>query len=300
MIDEVVSVLSVSVDEKKIALDVTLDDAIPRFIISDDIRLAQVLTNLLTNAVKFTPEGGRISLSAGIMNGNDNEKTMRVEVSDTGIGISQEQQAQLFGDFMQLESGSARKFGGTGLGLAISRRIIEMMDGSIWVESESGEGSCFIFTIPVKEGDAPNEASHTEFSGGVSAGSELGCYKGHTLLVAEDMEINREIVSALLEPTGIEIEYAQDGWQVVQMFRDTPERYDMIFMDIQMPGMDGITAARQIRGFDIEKAKSIPIVAMTANVFREDMDRCFEAGMNDHLSKPLDIEQIMAKLRLYL
>jgi adenylate kinase family enzyme len=299
MLDEVISVQSVSIEEKRLTLDVNLNKDIPQYIVSDEIRLAQVLTNLLANAVKFTPEDGAITLTAKLIIGDNNDESiMRVEVADNGIGIPAEQQAILFGDFMQVESDAARKFGGTGLGLAISKRIVEMMGGSIWVESKVGEGSRFIFTFPVRSSSAADVASHTDFSAAVS--DEIDCFKGYTILVAEDVEINREIVSALLEPTGIEIECAFDGTQTVQMFRDAPERYDLIFMDIQMPGMDGITATRLIRELGTEKAKNIPIVAMTANVFKEDIDACLAAGMNDHLSKPLDLGQIMAKLRLYL
>jgi CheY-like chemotaxis protein/two-component sensor histidine kinase len=299
MVEEIASVLSFSVDEKQLDLEIELDRTMPRFIVSDKVRLAQVLTNLLTNAVKFTPEGGKISLKVHILTDKE-ENIMRVEVADTGIGIPRELRLQLFGDFVQLESGASRKFGGTGLGLAISKRIVEMMGGSIWVESEPGEGSRFIFEIPVGTGGMDDEDSRIAYSDAEAGGAEPNSFKGYTILVAEDVEINREIVSALLEPIGLIIEYAFDGAEAIQMFADAPGRYDIIFMDIQMPGVDGLTATRRIRELDTARAKSIPIVAMTANVFREDIDACLEAGMNDHLGKPLDLGQIMAKLRLYL
>jgi CheY-like chemotaxis protein len=149
-------------------------------------------------------------------------------------------------------------------------------------------------------GDEANVVHHTAFGTATPDEMELGLDKGYTVLVVEDVDINREIVGVLLESTGIQIEYAFNGEQAVQMFSDASGRYDMIFMDVQMPGMDGITATRLIRELGKAESKSIPIVAMTANVFRDDIDRCIEAGMNDHLSKPLDYNQIIAKLRQYL
>jgi CheY-like chemotaxis protein/two-component sensor histidine kinase len=297
MVEEVTSVLSIGIEEKRLEFEVSLDKKIPRFIVSDEVRLAQVLANLLGNAVKFTHEGGKISLTAKFIDG---ENIIRIEVADTGIGIPIEQQPVLFDDFMQVESDASRRFSGTGLGLAISKRIIEMMGGNIWLDSEPGKGARFTFTIPAPAGDEANAVHHTAFGTATPDEMELGLDEGHTVLVVEDVDINREIVGVLLESTGIELEYAFNGEQAVQMVSDAPERYDMILMDIQMPGMDGITATRLIRELGTAESKSIPIVAMTANVFREDIDRCIEAGMNDHLSKPLDYNQIIAKLRQYL
>jgi signal transduction histidine kinase len=286
MIDEVVSIFSLKIDEKRLTLDVSLDNAIPRFILSDGLRLAQVVTNLLANAIKFTPEGGKISLAATLIKP---ENFLRVAITDNGIGIPKETQANLFTAFVQAEMDMSRKYGGTGLGLSISKWIIEKMGGSIFVESAPGEGSCFSFEIPVIEGEAP-----AEFAPEVDI--LTGSCKDYTILIAEDVDINREIICAMLEPTGAKIECAEDGNQALQMFRHAPERYDIIFMDVQMPVMDGITATRLIR----EISKNIPIVAMTANAFQEDISACLEAGMNDHLSKPLDYNRMMSKLQSYL
>jgi signal transduction histidine kinase/ActR/RegA family two-component response regulator len=296
MIEEVISVLSFSIEEKGLDFDVSQDKKIPRHIISDEVRLAQVCANLLSNAVKFTPKGGKISLLTNFI---ESERNIRVEVADTGIGISKEQQFLLFNDFVQVESDASRRFAGTGLGLAISKRIVEMLGGSIWIESEPGKGSRFIFSIPAHIGDEESMSLQTGSNFTMSGRPEAKIGKGYTVLVVEDVDINREIAGNLLESTGIDIEYAFNGAQAVQMFGDKPESYDIIFMDIQMPGMDGIAATHLIRQLGTEKSKSIPIIAMTANVFREDVDRFIKAGMNDHLSKPLELSQIYTMLQKY-
>ena len=299
MINEVTSVLDVHTDEKKLNFVVELDKDIPQFIISDELRLAQILTNLLTNAIKFTPKEGTIKLVVlWETNDNNDRYTLRFEISDTGIGISREQQARLFNAFEQAEVGITRTFGGTGLGLVISKRIVEMLGGKIWVKSELGEGSKFIVTIPfeaddIAEGDIQTVPVQPEDIGS-------NAYKDRTILIVEDIEINREIILTLLEPTEVNMECAENGVKAVQMFSAAPERYDLILMDLQMPEMDGITATHIIRELEIEKARTIPIVAMTANVFQEDVDACLAAGMNDHLGKPLDMNKLQETLKKYL
>jgi len=294
MARDVTSVLSVQIEEKCLTLNVEIDEALPRVIVSDELRLAQVLTNLLINAVKFTPDGGSVGLKMGLQPGEG--KYLLAEVSDTGIGISPEHQSRLFGAFEQAESDTLRKFGGTGLGLAISKRIVEMMGGTIRAESELGMGSKFIFALPF-------ETCAAGEPGAPAAGApafEPGCFAGSSILLAEDVDINREIVISLLEPTGIAVECAENGEQALQMFAAAPERYGMIFMDLQMPRLDGISATRRIRSLPAPRAKTIPIVAMTANAFQEDIDDCLANGMNDHLGKPLDFAQMLEKLRRYL
>ncbi|MCL2190415.1 MAG: ATP-binding protein [Treponema sp.] len=292
---DVTSVLSVQIEEKGLSLLVDIERAIPRVIVSDELRLAQVLTNLLANAVKFTPEGGEISLSIGLL--PDAGDFLRLEVADTGIGISREHQTRLFCAFEQAEFGTSHKFGGTGLGLAISKRIVEMMGGTIRAESEPGKGSRFIFTLPFETGGA---VRNDEPPGGPAMDPEPGNFAGRTVLLAEDVDINREIVVTLLEPTGLTVECAPDGEQALRMFREAPDRYDLIFMDLQMPNMDGLSATRSIRGLGTPKARLIPIVAMTANAFQEDIEECLSNGMNDHLGKPLDFDLVLDKLRRYL
>jgi signal transduction histidine kinase len=308
LLARVVNVIRFRVDEKRLNFGVRVDETIPRTLIGDDQRLAQVIANLLSNAVKFTPEDGEVRLSAHFIGEEDDLCTIRIEVSDTGIGITEEQTARLFTSFEQADSSTSRKFGGTGLGLAISKRIVEMMGGRIWVDSAPGEGSVFAFTITVRRGtdeartgafDSDAEATMARRGADEDADDSV-CFKDRRIILAEDMEINREIVLALLEPTALTIDCAENGLEALRLFDAEPARYDLILMDVQMPEMDGYEATRRIRALDAPRARTVPIVAMTANVFREDVEKCLDAGMNDHLGKPLDLAELMEKLRKYL
>jgi len=428
MFQKVVDVINFRVDEKRQKLTVFIDPAVPYALIGDDQRLAQVITNLLTNAVKFTEEEGSIHLEARLLSEKNGICTLLISISDNGIGISEEHQARLFGAFEQAEASITRKYGGTGLGLVISKNIIEMMDGKIWVESEPGKGSKFLFTACLARGkenemrllntemnlenmrilavdDDPDvlkffketaqkigigcdtalggldalsmivekgayniyfidqdmpDMSGIEFTRAINeqnkentvilmisvadwsniqesaldigitqfipkplfmntiverindclglavkidsdAQTELARnFEGHCILLAEDVDINREIVLALLEPTNLAIDCAENGAIAVEMFTADPEKYDMIFMDLQMPEMDGYTATKNIRTSDFPRAREIPIVAMTANVFKEDIDNCLAAGMNGHIGKPLDFDEVVNILIKYL
>jgi signal transduction histidine kinase/DNA-binding response OmpR family regulator len=448
MIRRVVDVINPKVDEKQQDFNLRLDPDIPPSLIGDDQRLAQVIANLLSNAVKFTPEKGTIKLAASFIKEEQDLCTIKIEVTDSGIGISDEQKAKLFGSFQQADSSISRRFGGTGLGLAISKRIVEMMGGGIWVRSKLNEGSTFGFTFQAKRGAEIRKSLLKErvnrnrlrilavdddedvryclddflrlfsLQGDVAAGGEeaLGLiqkngpydiyfvdwkmpgmdgielsrrirqgegengprqsaiilissgewsaiereaneagidrflskpllpssmadiindcletegdyeeenaaaydnFKGFRLLLAEDIEINREIVLALLEPTELAIDCAENGAEALEKFSKDPGAYDMIFMDVQMPEMDGYEATRRIRAFEngpesgaeetepgihapAKNARHVPIVAMTANVFRQDIEQCLAAGMDDHVSKPLNFDEVLGKLRKYL
>jgi signal transduction histidine kinase/ActR/RegA family two-component response regulator len=303
MLRRVADVIEFRMEEKHIRFLVNLSENLPAFIVSDDQRLAQVLTNLLSNAVKFTPEGGTITLSASLSEPCADEETMTLEfsVADTGIGISPENQAKLFHSFEQADGSISRKYGGTGLGLAISKRIVELLGGTIWLESEEGKGSNFIFRIEAlrgkEEGSGPN---FTEKVAQEAHGDLKDCFKGKHVLLVEDIEINREIVISFLEETGIVIDGVEDGRKAVEAFKAAPLKYDVIFMDVQMPEMDGYEATSCIRALDAPRAKDVPIVAMTANVFREDIEQCLAVGMNDHLGKPVDFDEIVEKLFKYI
>jgi len=450
MLQRVVDVINFRVEEKKQKFTVNIDNAIPPTLIADDQRLAQVVTNLIGNAVKFTPEKGFISLTAKFIGEENGLCTIQVDVRDSGIGISEEQQKNLFKSFQQAEADTSRRFGGSGLGLVISRNIVEMMDGKMWVNSKPGKGSTFSFTIQAKKGNQTRQRlladgvkrenlrilavdddpdilmyfkniteqlgvfcdtaesgeeavkmleqngayniyfidwkmpgmdgieltkkirEHSSDSGhsvaimisavewsviedkarkaGVdsflskplfpSTVADLidnclgvehekkeekheidGLFAGRHVLLAEDVEINREIVQALLEPTQLEIDFAENGKEAVSKFRESPDKYDLIFMDVQMPEMDGYEATRQIRAIETELysaknsasltegktrnnnrnlRKQIPIIAMTANVFKEDIEKCSAAGMNGHVGKPLNLDEVIEKLNNYL
>ena len=313
MLENVVAVIGFRVDEKMQLLSLNVDDRIPQVVIGDEHRLAQVITNILANAVKFTPEKGSIRLEAFLDAETDDQCLLRMVVTDSGIGISPEQQKKLFVAFEQVEGGISREYGGTGLGLVISKRIIELMGGEIWVESESDKGARFIFTVNVMRGskepsatednDSASEraTSHAHSDGNAGDGTAGdGEFAGKKLLVAEDVEINREILISLLESTGLAIDCADNGKEAFEMIAAAPGRYDMVFMDMQMPQMDGLESTRRIRTLPACGSDKLPIVAMTANVFKDDIESCLAVGMNDHLSKPIDIDRIIEVLRRYL
>jgi signal transduction histidine kinase len=293
MVWRVVDIIKFRSEEKRQELRVRIDEKIPRMLLGDDQRLAQIITNFLSNAVKFTPEYGAITLDADLMGEENGEYTIKLTVTDTGIGITPEQQKLLFKPFRQAEAGITRKFGGSGLGLAISKSIVEMMGGEVGLSSEIGAGSAFFFTFKAERGedDTPETGEDAPLG---------GIFKGHKILLAEDVEINREIVASIVEPTLLEIDCAEDGAQAVDMFKRSPDAYDLILMDVRMPVMDGLEAAAAIRGLDGEKAKTIPIIALTANVFREDIEKCLQAGMNGHIGKPFDFGEFIETLRKYL
>ncbi len=295
MVQRVINVHQYLTDEKHQQLLVQLAPDLPARVVGDEQRLAQVLTNLLSNAVKFTPEQGRITVTARTAAQRDGKACLEFTVEDTGIGISPEQEAQLFQPFSQGDSGVARRFGGTGLGLVISKNIVEMMGGTIRLRSEPGAGSHFIFSVwvaPVAAQPASAEAP--------AAPLMLPDLHGKCILLVEDIAINREIVLAMLEDTRAEFICAEDGGDAVEKFAANADRVDLIFMDIHMPLVDGYEAAQRIRALEHPRARTVPIIAMTANVFQEDIERCIACGMNDHVGKPIDIGTVAEKLRNYL
>ena len=430
LLQRVVNVGNFRLDEKQQNFTLHIDKAIPHTLIGDNQRLAQIITNLISNAVKFTPEHGSISLDAWLESEANGTCTIRISVADTGIGISHEQQRLLFQSFQQAEASTTRRFGGTGLGLSICKSIVEMMGGKIWLESEIGKGSTFSFTFQAERGSTQKRtfldpdinlenlrvlvidddpiilafftkimqefeiscdtaanaeeafriigqngpyniyfidwrmpvvdgieltkelkekaATHgktvvimitaadsgsieaeakragvdrfltkplfpsavadiiNECIGGkkeTASGLQLDVdspLKGSRILLVEDVEVNREIVLALLEPLNLKVDCAEDGAEAIALFTENLGQYDIILMDVQMPKMDGYEATRHIRSFDLPTAKTIPIIALTANVFKEDIEECLAAGMSSHLGKPIDPEELHIKLDQYL
>ena len=432
MLMKVCNLVIDTIEKKNQKFNVILSKNLTLSYIADDLRISQVITNLLSNAVKFTPVGGKITLTVEKTAQKENINTLRFSVSDTGIGMTSEQTARLFNAFEQADGSVSRRFGGTGLGLAISKSIVEKMDGRIWVESEPGAGSTFIFEVNLERaphndtvifdgirpedisllivesdddarkrflsitesfGISADQAADTDetfarvetarsagrpydiifldydmpgtngidfvnqLSGRIDKNTviiittylewhriekfalennitryitkplfpssvldainnligttlksldiktatdkEAPDLSGVHIILAEDIEINREIFSALLEKTHISIDSAENGLVAVEKFRENPDKYDLIIMDVQMPEMDGYQATQTIRELGIPKAKTIPIIAMTANAFKEDIERCLESGMNDHLAKPVDEKSVIEKIVHY-
>ncbi|MDR0562376.1 MAG: response regulator [Spirochaetaceae bacterium] len=301
MLLRVAGMMNFSIAEKQQSFTVNLDPDLPGYVVADEQRLAQVITNLLSNAVKFTPEKGTVTLSARRIAGKESLHIIQCSVADTGIGISPEQQSRLFSLFEQVDGSITRKFGGIGLGLAIAKNIIELMGGTIWVTSALGKGSDFTFEIALAEGSRkPMPAAPPEQQKPDAGQDDKNIFAGQRILFADDVQINREIVASLLEDTGILIDTAENGVQALAMFEEAPAKYRLILMDIHMPEMSGFEATQRIRALHTEEARRIPILAMTANVFKEDIDQCLAAGMNDHLGKPINIEELMKKLKRYL
>ena len=444
MLQRIVNVVNYRMNEKNQRFMIYIDKAIPKILIGDDLRLTQVITNLLGNACKFTNNRGTITLKIKLLHENDGICTLHITVNDNGIGIAPEQQKKLFESFQQADVNTTRHYGGTGLGLTICKNIVEMMGGSVWLDSEPGKGSTFGFTVDLERVDNKNQKiiehlklkkdirilvvdddpdilEYTQeimrtfglqcdtaasgkdalqkFTQGIpydicfidlmmpdmngmdlikeikshnfylnlrnncsfviiSAGDwtdieedarkngidkfipkpffpsnladvisdihdieklsslepisvnegykhmegfhNLGIFAKKHIILADDMEINREIMVALLEPTKINIVCAENGEEALKIFNNNPEKYDLILMDIQMPVMDGYASTRNIRNSNARNSKTIPIIAMTANVFREDISKCIEAGMNDHIGKPVNFEEAIEKLRYHL
>ena len=434
MLMKVCNLIVDKTEQKSQKLVVNLGKNMRMHYLGDELRISQVITNLLSNAVKFTPEKGTVTITVEEIQKENDYSILRFTISDTGIGITEEQIDKLFISFEQADGSISRRFGGTGLGLAISKSIIEKMNGRIWVESETNKGSVFTFEIKLER--SPRQSETVIFDGitpsdlkllivdgdedirrhfldvvgnfgthadeaesgtraihlvktareaqkpydvvfldynlpdmdGIETANKLGemidkntvivmtsflewnkiekladgvgvhrfiskplfpssildaineivgntiknlkietvmeekapDFSDATLLLAEDVEINREIFIALLEDTNINIDVAENGRIAVNKFKEKPDRYNIIIMDVQMPEMDGCEATRMIRALDIPKAKQIPIIAMTANAFKEDVAMCISCGMNDHLAKPIDVEAVTRKLIFYL
>ena len=303
MMNGILIVTKYYMNEKKHDLSISIDPMIPGTLIGDEKRLAQVIANLLFNAAKFTPNNGKIECNAKVLEDVDGLYTIQVDVIDNGIGMSESTIENLFSSFEQAEGGNTRRYGGTGLGLVISKRIVEMMGGSISVVSEIDKGTKFTFTFKAKSREEINLSGFNK----VSENNEKSAkektsisYANKKALIADDIEINREIMMAILGETGMTFECAETGLEAVEIFKANPDKFDIIFMDMQMPEMDGLDATMQIRMLDVPEALTVPIIALTANVFREDVIKCLDAGMNNHIGKPIDINDLFEKMDLYL
>ena len=289
-LDNVRELIAARLDNPLVEFTVSCDESVPEYVIGDELRLSQVLLNLLGNALKFTQEG---TIRLELRSENISPTTVRVHcvVRDTGVGISLEQQAALFKPFTQADSSTSRKFGGTGLGLSISRAMVQLMGGDIHVESVPGRGSTFSFSLDFGICDTCENAQKEILPAWSSAR-----YDNYHFLLVEDNTINQEIAVSILEGLGAAVDVADNGAEGVQAFLD--KDYAAILMDVRMPIMDGLEATRRIRGSGKEDAQTVPIIAMTANAMMEDREASRQAGMNEHIAKPLDLDVLKRVLFL--
>ena len=292
VVDEIISTFSSEAEEKEIHLSGSMK-VTHRNILCDGTKIREIYVNLVSNAMKYTPRGGNVTITVEELP-CEKEGYMKVksEIKDTGIGMSKEYLPTLFEPFSREQNTTTRRIGGTGLGMPIVKKMVDLMGGSIEVASELGKGTVFTFTLMHKIADRKFYSQKTEAAETSEMGKNLS---GKHVLLAEDNDLNAEIAVTVLEETGIVIERVEDGIQCVnRVAQMSPGTYDLILMDIQMPNMDGYKATRCIRRLDDKKKAEIPIIAMTANAFAEDRKKAFDAGMNGHIAKPIDIEKLGA------
>jgi len=290
LFEDTIAIFSEPFREKKIRFRTEIDAELPRCILTDHVRLKQVVSNLLGNAVKFTPEGGTVTLKVTY---DPDKSRMFCSVEDTGIGIAEEKLSTIFRAFEQEDSSTTRKYGGTGLGLSISAKLIQLMGGELGVASKAGEGSRFSFDLPAELCEPETlDTAHPEAA--AHNGHAAPQLQGHVLVV-EDMEASRMLMGLILQQLGLTFDTAADGVEAVSMVQK--HRYDAIMMDENMPNMNGIEATRRIRSMEAEAQQApVPIIAATADAFSEDKQRFLENGMNDYISKPYDMPKVSAVL----
>ena len=292
LISTLESIMHNRLEDKNINFQIETDIQYPN-IIGDEMRVEQILINILGNAVKLTPEAGSITLRVFQSAAGPGKVTTTFAIEDTGCGMSEEYQLKIFDSFSQEHNTVSKGMQGTGLGMAISSLLAKQMGGTLAVQSKLGKGSCFTFILVA---DSTKEALNNDTIAD-STPIDIGKRKSMTILVAEDNELNAEILMELLSAAGFVVSHAADGGQVVEMFQaSAPFEFDVILMDVQMPVKDGYEATKCIRALKRPDAKSIIIYACTANTFKEDQDRAMESGMDGFIAKPIDVEKLMQKL----
>lgn len=294
-LQQVNGMISEQCSEKGLNYNYRTSGQLDEYYIGDVMKLKQVLLNILGNAVKFTPEGGAVSLMVEEGARFDKKAVVKFIISDTGVGMSKEYHPHLFEPFSQEDSSTTSRYGSTGLGMAITKSSVELMNGNITVDSEKGKGTTFTVMVTFGESDKKSNGNPMEEFGEAlgkkneTSGSKAAILEGRRILLAEDVPINAEIITMLLSTRDMEIDLAENGQIAVDLFAaHEPGYYAAILMDMRMPVMDGLEAARTIRRTEKEDAKTIPIIALTANAFDEDVQRSMQAGLNAHLSKPVE------------
>ena len=294
VLEQVSDLSMIKAQEKDLELLLKVDAAVPTALIGDPLRLGQVITNLVNNAIKFT-EKGEITVGVQKVADEPDGVRLRFNITDTGIGLTEDQRKKLFSAFAQADASTTRKYGGTGLGLTISKSLVELMGGSIGVESQPGVGSTFFFTGKFgMQMEQPNLFEDIKIKNNSSSAPDV--LKGTHLLLVEDNPINQEVALDILQNAGITVDLANSGAEALERLQHM--RYDGVLMDCQMPVMDGYEACRRIRQ-DARFAK-LPILAMTANAMSGDKEKCLAAGMNDHIAKPIDVVQLFRTLAQWI
>ncbi len=286
ILENVTKVLEGKIKDKRLKLDFSIDDKIPKAIKGDQTRLYQILINLVGNAIKFTQVGG-VFIEVRIKNEANSSIDLEFEVVDSGVGIPLNKQEVIFENFMQTDEGGEAHYGGTGLGLTIVRDLLNLMNGSISVKSEERKGSSFTFEIPFEYAEnsflTTSKVNQSEF--------DYTKLKGKRILLAEDNNMNQKLVIMYLTKYEVRMDLAETGLQAVKAVKSN--NYDLVLMDVQMPDMDGIEATCEIRNFDDELKRNTPILAMTAYAFKKEIEKCLDAGMNNHVSKPINKEKFL-------
>ena len=282
-------------DQKQMTFVIEVQENVPKRILGDPLRLTQILTNLVGNAIKFTPEHGGILLYVFLETRDEMSATLHFDVSDTGIGIDPDAQKLIFDAFVQAEAATTQSFGGTGLGLAISSRIVEMMGGSLKVKSRPGLGSSFHFSVPFEPlpdvPDTDTEAAIPQIP------SSVGVREDRILrvLLVEDNLVNQKLAVRILEKAGHQVTLAKNGLEAVSEFQHSD--FDVVLMDVQMPVLDGYAATRAIRQMEEETRQHVPIIAMTAHALEGYREECLKAGMDDYVPKPIDTKALLARIQ---
>ncbi len=291
MIEQINVIIKGQCEDKGLEFACKKTEPLDDYFIGDDLRLKQVIINILGNAVKFTDAPGSVTFSVEQSDYSDECRMLHFTVRDTGIGMTKEFIPKLFEAFSQEDASTTNRYGGSGLGMAITKNMVDLMGGTIQVESKKGHGTVFMVDIPLRRSHHDEEKDHSKTQ---TSGFTLSCLH---VLIAEDVEMNAEILTDLLEMEDISSEWAKNGQETVELFEANPEgHFDAILMDMRMPVMDGLEAAKAIRKMSRPDAQTIPIIALTANAFEDDAKLCIQAGMNAHLSKPVDIDLLKNKL----